>query len=187
MCVAVFFTRLVVESWLESWPAENYRPISLLPIVSKVMERCVCNRLYSHVSQSITSLQHGFMRSRSCSSQLLSLLHSIGEALDKNKQTDVLYLDFAKAFDTVDHATLIEKLKWYGVTSQLLDWFSDYLMDRSQRVVIDGEASVRLPFTSGVPQGSLVGPLLFVIFIFSFDQLVSQQNTVLQVCNILRV
>ena len=108
------------------------------------------------------------MRSRSCSSQLLSVLlvlHSIGEALDKNKQTDILYLDFAKAFDTVDHATLIEKLKWYGVTGQLLDWFSDYLMDRSQRVVIDGEASVRLPVTSSVPQGSLVGPLLFVIFI----------------------
>jgi len=79
-------------------PAENYRPISLLPIVSKVMERCVCNRLY--VSQSITSLQHGFMRSRSCSSQLLSVLHSIVEALDKNKQTDILYLDFAKAYDT---------------------------------------------------------------------------------------
>ena len=105
------------------------------------------------------------MRSRSCSSQLLSVLHSIGEALDKNKQTDVLYLDFAKAFDTVDHATLIEKLKWYGVTGQLLGWFSDYLLDRSQRVVIDGEASVRLPVTSGVPQGSLVGPLLFVILI----------------------
>ena len=106
--------------------------------------------LYSHVSQSIISLQHGFMRSRSCSSQLLSVLHSIGEALDKNKQTIVLYLDFAKAFDTVDHAALIEKLKWYGVTGQLLDWFSDYLMDRSQRVVIDDQASLRLPVTSVV-------------------------------------
>ena len=105
------------------------------------------------------------MHSRLCSSQLLSVLHSIGEALDKNKQTDVLYLDFAKAFNTVDHATLIGKLEWYGVTGQLLDWFSDYLMDRSQRVVIDGEASVCLLVTSGVPQGSLVGPLLFVIFI----------------------
>ena len=157
-------------------PAENYRPISLLPIVSKVMERCVCNRLYSHVSQSITSLQHGFMRSRSCSSQLLSVLHSIGEALDKNKQTDILYLDFAKAFDTVDHVILIEKLKWYGVTGQLIDWFSDYLKDRSQRVVIEGTASERLPVTSGVPQGSLVGPLLFVIFINDLPDVIHEQT-----------
>ena len=151
--------RVIKKDLLE--PAENYRPISLLPIVSKVMERCVCNKLYSHVSQSITSLQHGFMRSRSCSLQLLSVLHSIGEALDKNKKTDILYLDFAKAFDTVDYVILIEKLKWYGVTGQLIDWFSDYLKDRSQRVVIDGTASERLPVTSGVPEGSLVGPLLF--------------------------
>lgn len=87
------------------------------------MERCVCSRLYSHVSQSIISLQHGFMRSRSCSSQLLPVLHSIGigEALDKNKQTDILHFDFAKAFDTVDHVILTEKLKWYGVTGQLID------------------------------------------------------------------
>ena len=82
--------------------AENYRPISLSPIVSKAMERCVCIRLFSHVSQSITSLQQGIMRSRSCSSQLLSVLHSIEEALDKNKQTDILYLHFAKAFDTAE-------------------------------------------------------------------------------------
>ena len=110
-------------------PGENYRPISLLPIVSKVMERCFCNRLYSHISQSAISLQHQFMRSRFCASQLLSVLHSIGEALDKNKQTGILYLDFAKAFDTVDPAILIEKLKWYGITAQLLNWFSDYQMD----------------------------------------------------------
>ena len=158
-------------------PAENYRPISLLPIVSKVMERCVCNRLYSHVSQSITSLQHGFMCSRSCSLQLLSVLHSIGEALNKNKQTDILYLDFAKAFDAVDHVILVEKLKWYGVTGQLLDWFSDYLKDRSQRVVIDGTASERLPVTSGVPQGSLVGPLLFVIFINDLPDVIHEQTS----------
>ena len=73
----------------------------------------------------MTSLQHGFMRSRSCSSQLLSVLHSIGEALDKNKQTDILYLDLAKAFDAVDHVILIENLKWYGVIDQLIDWFSE--------------------------------------------------------------
>jgi len=117
------------------------------------------------------------MRSRSCSSQLLSVLHSIGEALDKNKQTNILYLGFAKAFDIVDHVILIEKLKWYGVTGQLLDWFSDYLKDRSQRVVIDGAASERLPVSSGVPQGSLGGPLLFVIFINDLPDVIHEQTS----------
>jgi hypothetical protein len=91
-------------------PAENYRPISLLPIVSKVMEQCVCNRFYAHVLHLITTLQHGFMRNRSCVTQLLSVLHSIGKSLDQNTQTDILYFDFAKAFDCVDHVILIKSL-----------------------------------------------------------------------------
>lgn len=104
----------------------------------------------------ITQLQHGFIRNRSCVTQLLSVLHSIGEVLDKNIQSDVLYLDFAKAFDSVDHAILIEKLKWYGVTGNLLEWFTDYLRDRSPRVVIEGVASKRSTVTSSVPQGSIL-------------------------------
>ena len=135
-------------------PAENYRPISLLPIVSKVLERCVFNCLYDHVNNLITPLQHGFLRNHSCVTQLLSVLHTIGRNLDKNIQTDVIYLDFAKAFGTVDHNVLLSKLKAYGESGQLLTWFANYLSGRPQRVVIDGATSQLAPVTSGIPKAA---------------------------------
>jgi hypothetical protein len=134
-------------------PAANYRPISLLPIISKTLERCIYWRFYDHVVNLISPCQHGFLRNRSCVTQLLSAFHSIGQDLDKNTQTDVLYLDFAKAFDSVDHNLLLDKLRWYGVTGSVLDWFADYLNGRTQRAVVDGVASAWSSVTSGVPQG----------------------------------
>ncbi|CAB3996877.1 Hypothetical predicted protein [Paramuricea clavata] len=113
-------------------PVTNYRPISLLPIISKVLERCVFNNIYPFVRVLINNVQHGFLRNRSCITQLLGILHDIGKNLDRNKQIDVLYLDFSKAFDSVDHDILLHKLQMHGINGTLLRWFENYLNDRWQ-------------------------------------------------------
>ena len=92
----------------------------LLLIVSKVLEGCIFSRLFEHVNDEVTPLQHWFLRNRSVVTQLLSVLHTIGQNLDKNTQTGVVYLDFAKAFDAVDHRVFLSKLRSYKVSGQLL-------------------------------------------------------------------
>ena len=134
-------------------------------VVAKVLERCMSNRLLPRFENIIHAAQHGFLRGKSCTSQLLSVFHQISQNLDSGKQTDILYLDIAKAFDTVDHKHLLKKLSQYGLSGNILNWFKDYLSGRQQRVLLNGEISETLPVSSGVPQGSILGTLLFLVYI----------------------
>ena len=144
---------------------ENYRPISLLSIISKTLERCVLNHLSHRLQTMIHSAQYGFVSGRSSTAQLLSTLQTIGKNLDKGLQTDVVFMDISKAFDTVDHTRLLQKLRDFGLSGSLLLWFGNYLSGRFQRVTVLGATSTSLPITSGVPQGSLLAPFLFSVYI----------------------
>ncbi len=111
---------------------ENYRPISLLSVVSKVLESCVLNHLSYHIHSNINSAQYGFVNGKSSTAQLLSILNTIGKNLDEGLQTDVVFMDIAKAFDTVIHSKLLLKLQEFGFSGSVLLWFKNYLSCRCQ-------------------------------------------------------
>jgi hypothetical protein len=144
--------------------AANYRPISLLCIVSKTLERCIFNHCYPHLSASLYHLQHGFLKGKSTVTQLLTVYHDILNSLANGKEVDTVHLDLSKAFDKVSHHLLLNKLQSYGISGSVLQWFQSYLCNRQQRVVLDGTFSDWLPVTSGVPQSSILGPLLFLVY-----------------------
>ena len=157
--------------------AENYRPVSLTSVTCKLLEHIICKHILDHLEYNdiLTHLNHGFRSGYSCETQLLVTMEDLLKNHNAGYQTDVIILDFSKAFDTVPHRELLHKLTSFGIEGPIHTWIKNFLTTRYMRVVVDGECSRKVTVDSGVPQGTVMGPLLFLCHINDLPQSVNSQ------------
>ena len=151
----------------EEFLLTNYRPISVLPCFSKLLERIMYNRLFKYLSENsiLYEKQFGFQTSHSTEHAILLLVNQLYQSFDENKFTLGIFIDLSKAFDTVDHKILTKKLELYGIKGCNLRWFESYLSNRKQFITYGDKQTNIETITCGVPQGSILGPLLILITI----------------------
>jgi hypothetical protein len=149
----------------------NYRPISILPVISKILERAAHDQLTTYLEENhiLSKSQFGYRKKHSTELATLLLTDEISKKIDKGNLVGAVFIDLSKAFDTLSHSILLLKLKSYGIRGVALKWFMDYLFNRSLMCDIDGQLSDPSPLTCGVPQGSILGPILFLIYFNDFD------------------